>query len=211
MKQHLENPESIYKKFTIPEFKSVVRWLQYKLSDQKIALSGTKQQLVVRLSHYLSSNADSDIISTLGNGSRLRKLSPASLSSQWSSFMCSKGYSKVALIAAYGKHICHDRLNAWNALDKTRINIDQEISGYGSIVPFYIPERHPDTMEIIVGLVDHHHLFIRLSMTLVRGTITVVSKKHFMQVAISKSTSLTHTKVYGLKVRVMPDSLLVRK
>ena len=111
LKQHLENPESMYKKFTIPELKSVVRWLQYKLSDQKIALSGTKQQLVVRLSHYLSSNADSDIISTLGNRSRLRKLSPASLSSQCSSFMCSKGYSKVALIAAYGKHIYHDRLN----------------------------------------------------------------------------------------------------
>ena len=51
LKQHLENPESMYKKFTIPELKSVVRWLQYKLSDQRIALSGTKQQLVVRLSH----------------------------------------------------------------------------------------------------------------------------------------------------------------
>ena len=199
LKQHLENPESMYKKLTIPELKSVVRWLQYKLSDQKIALSGTKQQLVVRLSHYLSSNADSDIISTLGNRSRLRKLSPASLSSQCSSFMCSKGYSKVALIAAYGKHIYHDKLNAWKAVGKTRINIDQEIPGYGSIVPFYIPERHPDTMEIIVGLVDHHHLFIRLRMTLIRGTITVVSKKHFMQVAISKSTSLTHTIMEGLE------------
>ena len=91
-------------------------------TDQKIALSGTKQQLVVRLVHNFSPNADSDIISTLGNRSRLRKLSPASLSSQCFVFMCLKSYSKVALIAACGKHTYHDRLNAWKAVGKTRIN-----------------------------------------------------------------------------------------
>ena len=128
----------MYKKFTVPDLKSVVRWLRYRLPDQKIALSGTKQQLVVRLVHYFSLSADSDIISTLGTRSRLRKLSPASLSSQCSSFMCLKSHSKVALIAACGKHIYRDRLNAWKAVGKTRINVDQEIPGYGSIDSSYV-------------------------------------------------------------------------
>ena len=35
LKQHLENPESMYKKLTIPDLKSVVRWLQYKLPDKR--------------------------------------------------------------------------------------------------------------------------------------------------------------------------------
>ena len=137
------------------DFEAVVSGLasdQESYPEQKIALSGTKQQLVVRLVHYFNSNADSDIISILGNRSRLRKLSPASLSSQCSSFMCSKGYSKVALIAAYRKHIYNDRLNAWKAVGKTRINIDQEIPGYGSIVSFIFQNSTLTQWKLLLAL-----------------------------------------------------------
>ena len=103
------------------------------------------------------------------------------------------------MCAAYANFIYPERLAAWKNLGRTRINIDDEIPDYGKIEPFYIPDKSPISSQALVGLVDHHHLFIRLRMTLVRGTMTTISKKHFLQVADSKSTSLTHTIMEGLE------------
>ena len=56
---------------------------------------------------------------------------------------------------------------------------------------FYILDRHPETGDVLVSAVDHHHLFIWLHMALVRGTVTTISVSRFVDVANAGSTPLT--------------------
>lgn len=116
--------------------------------------------------------------------------SPISLRLACMNALRRQDYSKLALSVSYASYLFAERLATWKT--QAPINFNMEIGEIGTNIEwFYIPDIHPVTRNLIVGLVDHHHLFIRVRMALVRGKLHDVSVRNFVKVAQSGKTPLT--------------------
>ena len=187
LKIMLSNANSLYR-FKVLILKDIIRWLKQKHPAAKLRLSGNKTDLVNVISLYLCSSdkreLDPDIIC------RRTTKRPLSLQSTCLKVLQNpKKYSKLALMVSYSSFLFVDRLRDWK--NEAPVSFDCTVGDIGPIDWFYVLDTHPDTGDLLVSTVDHHHLFIRVRMALVRGKLTGVSVSEFVTVAESGSTLLT--------------------
>ena len=187
LRQSLSNANSLYR-FTNPILKEIIRWLKYKYPNEKIKLSGNKVILVGEISRYLcpSDQQELDPEIVYKRPSKASKV-PESLRAQSIKYI-DKKFDKFLLSVCYASFLFQERIQEWK--QQSSVSFKMKVSDE-PINWFYILDRHPETGDVLVSTVDHHHLFIRLRMALVRGTLTTVSVSRFVDVANAGSTPLT--------------------